>query len=54
MATTELWGLDDAGRLVPQHALSSDRVARLARAGWDWTVDGWVPVPVDRDGEPRR
>jgi len=42
VATTELWGLDDHMRLVPQHALSADRRRRLARRGWDWTTDGWA------------
>src|SRR4029077_3901418 len=45
VATTELWSLDRAGRLVPRHALSSTRRERLARAGWDWHTRGWVPVP---------
>ena len=47
VATTELWSLDRAGRLVPRHALSSSRRERLARAGWDWHTCGWVPVPDD-------
>jgi pilus assembly protein CpaF len=50
VSTTELWGLDSTGALVPRHALSSVRRERLARAGWDWTMRGWVPVP-SRNGE---
>jgi pilus assembly protein CpaF len=51
VAMTELWGLDDTGRLAPQHSLSSDRRRRLARHGWDWTIDGWADdLP---DGEAR-
>lgn len=50
VSTTELWGLDAAGDLVPRHALSSPRRDRLARAGWDWGDRGWVPVP-SRNGE---
>lgn len=42
VAMTELWGLDDAGSLVPQHALSSLRRRYLARQGWSWTDDGWA------------
>jgi pilus assembly protein CpaF len=45
VTTTELWGLDGAGNLVPRHALSSLRRERLARAGWDWSRRGWVPAP---------
>ena len=52
VSTTELWGLDGAGSLVPSHALSSLRRERLARAGWDWNLRGWVPVP-SRNGERR-
>jgi Flp pilus assembly CpaF family ATPase len=44
VTTTELWGLDGAGNLVPRHALSSLRRERLARAGWDWGQRGWVPA----------
>ena len=51
VAMTELWGLDDNGRLLPQHSLSTDRRRRLARHGWDWTVEGWADdLP---DGEAR-
>lgn len=42
VAMTELWGLDDTGRLVPQHALSSARRRFMARQGWSWTDDGWA------------
>ena len=44
VATTELWGLDAERRLVPRHALSSPRRERMARAGWDWMLSGWVAV----------
>lgn len=44
VSTTELWGLDGRGQLVPKHALSSARRERMARAGWDWNLHGWVPV----------
>jgi pilus assembly protein CpaF len=50
VSTTELWGLDGAGSLVPRHPLSSPRRERLARSGWDWHLRGWVPVP-SRNGE---
>jgi pilus assembly protein CpaF len=51
VATTELWGLDDHNRLVPQHAVSTDRRRRMGRRGWDWTVHGWAAaLPV---GDPR-
>lgn len=43
VATTELWGLGAGGDLEPVHALSSGRRERLARAGWDWHTQGWVP-----------
>lgn len=43
VGTTELWGLDPAGRLVPKHALSTGRRERMARAGWDWNLQGWIP-----------
>ena len=52
VSTTELWGLDRAGDLVPRNAISSMRRERLARAGWDWNQRGWVPVP-SRNGEVR-
>ena len=52
VSTTELWGLDGGGNLVPRHALSSPRRERLARAGWDWSRRGWVPVPSS-NGELR-
>jgi Flp pilus assembly CpaF family ATPase len=42
VSATELWGLDDSGRLVPKHALSAAKRERLARRGWDWSVDGWA------------
>jgi len=42
LAATELWGLDDGGRLIPKHAMSAERRARLARHGWDWVRDGWA------------
>jgi hypothetical protein len=45
VATTELWGLDAERRLVPRHALSSPRRERMARAGWDWMLSGWVASP---------
>jgi Flp pilus assembly CpaF family ATPase len=47
VATTELWGLDDTGRLVPRHGLSSARRERLARAGWDWRLHGWMSTNGD-------
>ncbi len=46
VGTTELWGLDAAGALVPRHALSTGRRERMVRSGWDWNVKGWVPAPV--------
>lgn len=46
VGTTELWGLDAAGRLVPKHALSTGRRERMARTGWDWNLQGWIPSPV--------
>jgi pilus assembly protein CpaF len=52
VSTTELWGLDGSGTLVPRHALSSLRRERLARAGWEWSLRGWVPAP-SRNGELR-
>ena len=42
VAMTELWGLNDRGELVPQHALSSMRRRFMARQGWSWTEDGWA------------
>jgi pilus assembly protein CpaF len=42
VSATELWGLDDSGRLVPKHALSQEKRARLARRGWEWARDGWA------------
>jgi pilus assembly protein CpaF len=50
VATTELWGLNDAGELVPQHALSMDRRRRMARRGWDWGTDGWAGQLADGEG----
>lgn len=45
VSMTELWGLGPDGELEPKHALSSSRRERLARAGWSWPVDGWIPAP---------
>ena len=45
VSTTELWGVDQSGQLVPKHALSTARRERLARSGWDWNLQGWVPAP---------
>ena len=42
VSATELWGLDEHGQLVPKHALSIDKRARLARRGWVWARDGWA------------
>jgi len=42
VSATELWGLDDSGELVPKHALSMEKRARLARRGWIWARDGWA------------
>ena len=42
VAMTELWGLNERGQLVPQHALSSMRRRFMARQGWSWTEDGWA------------
>lgn len=50
VSMTELWGVDDADRLVPRHALSADRRRRLARRGWDWTIDGWADQLETGDG----
>jgi hypothetical protein len=54
VATTELWGIGASGELEPVHALSSARRERLARSGWDWHTQGWVPrsptVPVNGSG----
>jgi len=47
VATTELWGLDGDGHLVPRHALSAARRDRLARAGWDRRVQGWTSTNGD-------
>jgi pilus assembly protein CpaF len=44
VSTTELWGFDAGGDLVPKHALSTLRRDRLSRAGWDWSTRGWVPT----------
>ena len=41
VAMTELWGLDDTGQLVAQHALSTLRRRSMARQGWSWADDGW-------------
>jgi hypothetical protein len=49
VAMTELWGLDDTGHLVPQHVPSAERRRRLARSGWEWTVDGWADQLPDRE-----
>jgi len=46
VSTTELWGLDGHGHLVPKHAVSTPRRERLARSGWDWNFKGWVPTAV--------
>lgn len=46
VSTTELWGLDGVGKLVPKHAVSTVRRDRLARSGWDWSTKGWVPAAV--------
>lgn len=54
VGTTELWGLDHGGHLVPAHAVSSSRRERMARSGWDWNLKGWVPAPVPaRNGDGR-
>ncbi len=42
VAMTELWGLNERGELVPQHALSAMRRRFMARQGWSWTTDGWA------------
>jgi len=48
VAATELWGLDESGQLVPKHALSQEKRARLAQHGWDWVGDGWAQrLPSD-------
>ena len=52
VAATELWGLNAFGQLVPKHALSTDRRARMARAGWDWATDGWAAL-LPSDGDRR-
>jgi Flp pilus assembly CpaF family ATPase len=52
VSTTELWGLDGSGRLVAKHAPSSARRERLARAGWDWNVQGWAGV-LSTNGDGR-
>jgi Flp pilus assembly CpaF family ATPase len=49
VAMTELWGLDDTGHLVAQHVPSAERRRRLARSGWEWTVDGWADQLPDRE-----
>jgi pilus assembly protein CpaF len=46
VATTELWALGRSGVLEPVNPLSSPRRERLARAGWDWHTQGWVPRPT--------
>ena len=43
VTTTELWGLGPGGELEPTHALSAARRERMARRGWDWQAQGWVP-----------
>jgi pilus assembly protein CpaF len=45
VATTELWSLDRHGQLVPRQPVSVARRDRLARSGWDWQIEGWVPQP---------
>ena len=49
VAMTELWGLDDSGELVPQHALSTQRRRAMARRGWSWAEDGWADQLPDGD-----
>jgi len=52
VSTTELWGLDGSGRLVAKHAPSAARRERMARAGWDWNVQGWAGV-LSTNGDGR-
>ena len=47
VSTTELWGLDGDGRLVPRHGLSMAGRDRMARAGWDWRLQGWLSTNGD-------
>lgn len=46
VTTTELWGLGPDGAVEPRHALSTARRERMARSGWDWSAQGWVPRPA--------
>jgi Flp pilus assembly CpaF family ATPase len=46
VTTTELWGVGSGGELEPRHAISVGRRERLARSGWDWHTQGWVPEPL--------
>ena len=42
VSATELWGLNEAGELVPRNALSTLKRQHLARHGWNWDTEGWA------------
>jgi hypothetical protein len=50
VATTELWSLDRAGRLVARMPLDEAHDQRLARAGWDKLQVGALPDDPPTNG----